>query len=176
MERLFWIDIETTGLDPQHDHILQIAYTLGTFDGDYSEIQQVTLNCDNEALANMNDWCKQTHANNGILQSVLTSNITVQQAEQEMIKYLNNNTDSNDTLYFAGSSVHFDKAFIQKWMPTFIGKFSHRVFDISCISLLCRHLQPINYSNRPVKRYQHTAQSDIMETIEEYKFYLNLLK
>lgn len=172
MDWLFWVDIETTGLNHQKDKILQLAFILSDFHlNTVHDVQTFTLQCNVQSLSQMNDWCIKQHTISGLLDQVKKSSLTVQDVEKQIIMHLNRVLTVRDTLHLAGNSVHFDKCFIQTHMPTLHSRFTHKIIDVSSIGLVCKHLNPEAYSFRPVKEYKHTAESDILESIKEYKYY-----
>lgn len=169
MEWLLWVDIETTGLDYQNDSILQIACILTDFKLNTKHIfQEFTLNSD---TTKMNDWCFKQHRKSGLVDRVAQSTMTLQEAEKSIIHQINTHLSVRDTLYIAGNSVHFDKKFIDIHMPMLASRLSHRVVDVTSIGLSCKHLNREVYMRSPFKFHEHTAMGDILESIEEYKYY-----
>ena len=173
MDWLLWIDLETTGLDPSDCHILQVGCILSTMKAEVCyELPQLILYCDKSVIENMDEWCKKTHTRSGLVEHVLISNMTVEQAEQQICMHLNNYVRVQDKVYLAGNSVHFDRSFIQRWMPRLAQRLSHRIVDVSSFALVCKNLNPRVYEFRPVKSHVHTALVDIRESIREYQYYL----
>jgi oligoribonuclease len=174
MDWLLWIDLETTGLDAGTDRILQVACVLSNFDVSVCyPLPQITLNCDKFTLDQMNEWCTKQHTSSGLVEEVMDSTITVEEAEGQICLHLNNYLRVQDKLYLAGNSVHFDKGFIEKWMPKLAGRLSHRIVDVSSIDLICKHLNSRAFQFKPVKMYNHTAAADIHESIKEYQYFLS---
>lgn len=173
MDWLLWIDLETTGLDPSNCHILQVGCILSTAKAEVCyELPQLTLSCEQSVIDNMEEWCQKQHTTSGLIAEVLTSNLTVQQAEAQICMHLNNYVRVQDKVYLAGNSVHFDRSFIQRWMPRLGQRLSHRIVDVSSLALVCKNLNPRVYEFRPQKSYAHTATLDIRESIREYQYYL----
>jgi oligoribonuclease len=172
MDWLLWVDIETTGLDLDTDVILQLACLLTNFDAsNHTFIKEYTIACDAQTLTLMDEWCTKTHTESGLYKAALDSTTTIEQAESNIIAALNCSISLHDKLYIAGNSVHFDKKFIDKYLPTLSSRLSHKIVDISSIGLLCKNFADLLYTRRPLKKYDHTALSDILESIEEYKYY-----
>ena len=177
MDWLLWIDLETTGLDCNNQHILQIGCVLTNMDASHQlPMPEIILQCEKTVLDSMDAWCQKQHTESGILKKVQTgSGCTLKSAEQQICLHLNNNVRVKDNIYLAGNSVHFDKRFIEKWMPLIAGRISHRIVDVSSIALICKNLNPSLYHFRPAKAHRHTALSDITESIYEYQYYLTTL-
>ena len=177
MKWLLWTDIETTGLNVENDVILQIACVLTDFKLQHEYvIPEFTFQCDKSKLEQMSDWCKRTHASNGLLSLIHKSTSTIQEAQDYIVNVLNCHLTVKDTLHIAGNSVHFDKKFIDKYMPGLARRLSHKILDVSSFGLVYSELLPEIYQKRPIKHYLHTASSDIMESIEEYRYYFNIEK
>ena len=73
-----------------------------------------------------------------------------------------------------GSSVQFDRAWLDMWMPEVINQFSHRNIDISTLKELCRRYNPSLYAkldDEVPPRKLHRALPDLDDTIAEFKFY-----
>ncbi|MBP6869380.1 oligoribonuclease [Candidatus Babeliales bacterium] len=167
--RLIWIDLEMTGLNPIEDKILEIA-TLVTDDNlnIIAEGPNFVIHQSDEVLENMNEWCKVQHAKSGLIEAVKNSTISQDQAELETLQFLQQHCDENSTP-LCGNSVWQDKIFINQHMPK-LGKFFHyRIVDVSSIKLVI---------NRWTKKYKmfkksdcHRAMDDIKESIGELKFY-----
>lgn len=172
MDWILWVDIETTGLDAQNDHILQIACVLTDFENTVHYKQEFTIGYDVQTLQRvMSEWCKKQHAESGLSERVLNSTFQLKDAEKQIILCINQHLKVRDTVYIAGNSVHFDKKFIDHHMPLLSTRLSHRIIDISTISILCKNLAPEIYKGRPVKEHNHTAIQDIVETVQEYTYY-----
>jgi len=174
MEWLLWIDVETTGLDAERHAILQIACVLTDFAVTIQHIfGQSTIRQPNLVLQNWDPWCIEHHTKSKLLDEVKSSATTLIDAEKSIVNWLNSFLTVKDVLYIAGNSVHFDKQFIDKHMPMLSRRLSYRVVDITSFALVCRHINPDFYDKRPKKEYHHTALHDIIESIAEYKYYLD---
>ena len=123
----------------------------------------------------MDEWCQKQHGTSGLVAQVLASDLTVEQAEQQICMHMNNHVRMQDKVYLAGNSVHFDRNFIQRWMPRLAKRLSHRIVDVSSLALVCRNLNPRVYEFKPPKAHAHTALIDIRESIREYQYYLTNL-
>lgn len=172
MEWLLWIDLETSGLDVNNCYILQIASILTDFNvHELFKLPEMTIKINSEKLDNMDPWCKEQHTQSGLIKKVKESKISLLDVENEIINFLNSKTSDQDIIYIAGNSVHFDKKFIDFHLPKLSKKLSYRIIDVSSIALVCKNLNPRVYDKRPVKTYLHTAESDLLESINEYNFY-----
>lgn len=177
MDWILWIDIETDGLDPNKNNILQIACVLSNFNLRIQHfLQEYTIKY-SESELNLSDWCKEQHTKSGLLTNVYNSQFSIKEVEKIILNFINCYVGVKDTLYIAGNSVHFDKSFIDIHMPYLSKRLNRRIIDISSISILCKNLCNDTYKNKPKKVNNHTSLSDIQESINEYNYYLeNFIK
>lgn len=170
-DRLIWIDLEMTGLDPVNDKILEIA-TLVTNDNldIIAQGPNLIIHQPMEVLESMNEWCQIQHGKSGLTQAVMASTISQSQAEQMTLDFLREHCDENSTP-LCGNSVWQDKFFLQNHMPELARFFHYRILDVSSIKLVV---------NRWTKQYKlfkkvesHRALDDIKESIAELAFYKN---
>lgn len=172
MEWLLWLDIETTGIDIDSCKILQIACVLTNMTLDVEHIfGEITIKYNQDDLQNMDEWCLKTHTESGLLDKVKTSTFNIDDTEKCILLWLNNHVSSKDVIYLAGNSVHFDKNFINKYMTNLSSRLNYRIIDVSSVSLLCKNLNNSIYLNKPKKQLNHTALSDILESLEEMRYY-----
>lgn len=167
--KLIWIDLEMTGLDPARDKILEIA-TLIT-DDELNIVAQgpnLIIHQSDEVLAGMNEWCQVQHKKSGLIEAVRNSIICEEQAAHETLQFLKDHCDENSTP-LCGNSVWQDKLFLQQHMPELAVFFHYRILDVSSVKLVI---------NRWTKQYKlfkksdgHRALDDIKESIAELKFY-----
>lgn len=167
--RLIWIDLEMTGLDPQVDKILEIATVIT--DDELNIIAQgpdLVIHQSEDVLARMNEWCQLQHKKSGLIEAVRSSIMCEEQAMDETLAFLKDHCDENSTP-LCGNSVWQDKFFLQQHMPKLAAFFHYRIVDVSSIKLVI---------NRWTKQYRlfkksdgHRALDDIIESIGELKFY-----
>ena len=103
-----------TGLDTNKDKIIEVACVVSN--GDLSKVSEglnIALACSKDNLDAMNDWCRNTHYNSGLIDRVLVSNVTVSQVEQQLIELVSKYAAPGECP-LAGNSVHCDKTFLGK--------------------------------------------------------------
>ncbi|MCS6947351.1 MAG: oligoribonuclease, partial [Steroidobacteraceae bacterium] len=88
-DRLVWIDLEMTGLDPERDFILEIATLVTDADLQPVAVGPVLAVQQSEAvLAAMDEWNQRTHTASGLLARVRASAISARQAEESTLAFL----------------------------------------------------------------------------------------
>lgn len=73
----------------------------------------------------------------------------------------------------AGNSVYMDRLFLLKQMPRIHNYLHYRIVDVSTIKELCRRWRPDLFKQAPAKQFTHRSLSDVLESIEELRFYKN---
>ena len=69
-----------------------------------------------------------------------------------------------------GNTIHQDRRFMVKYMPRLEAFFHYRNLDVSTLKELARRWYPAVYKG-VVKKGSHKALDDILESIEELKYY-----
>jgi len=173
---LFWIDLEMTGLNPDRDVILEAACLFT----DLNLIQMtegpcVAIHHPEEVLTNMNEWSTEIHNRTGLTERCRASRTSEANAEDMIIKFIDENTPENYRCTVAGNSVHVDLAFIRTRMPRLYERLDHRIVDVSTIAQLGSRWFFTTMMGRPRKKHTHEAMSDIKESVEELKYYRDFL-
>jgi len=169
-DRLIWIDLEMTGLDPQSDTILEIA-TVVT-DPDLNLLAQgpgLAIHQDEAALARMDDWNQRHHGNSGLLDRVRASAQDLAAAEQQTLEFLRQWVPAGASP-MCGNSICQDRRFLARLMPELERYFHYRNLDVSTIKELARRWRPAVLENVQ-KQERHRALDDILESIAELQAY-----
>lgn len=169
--RIVWIDMEMTGLDIEKDKIMEIACIITDGNLDIvAEGPNIILNVPKEILENMDDWCMKQHKKSGLTESSLLSNVTTEDAEKQLFKFIANHVVEKCSP-LAGNSVYMDRLFLRKFMPKVDSYLHYRIIDVSSIKELCRIWNRDIYKNVPTKTLEHRALQDIRESVHELQFY-----
>merc|ERR1712183_877917 len=160
-----------TGLDINKEHIIEMACIITDKDlRPLCEGLTVVIHQPDYVLDNMGEWCTKHHGESGLTKAVKESEVSLQQCEQMMIDLVQRYTKKGRCC-LAGNSVHCDKEFLNKYMPNFMDHLHYRIIDVSTIKELARRWYHIAYTGLPAKRLNHRALDDIIESIEELKYY-----
>ncbi len=169
-QHLIWIDLEMTGLDPETDLIIEIA-TVVT-DKDLNILAQgpvIAVHQSNEALAAMDDWNQKHHGQSGLIDRVKASKTSAAEAEQETIDFLKQWLPANASP-ICGNSVGQDRRFLVRYMPKLEAYFHYRSIDVSTLKELAARWAP-EIKDGFKKASSHQALDDILESIEELRYY-----
>jgi oligoribonuclease len=162
--------MEMTGLDPQHDKIIEIAMIIT--DKDLNILAQspiYAIHQSDDVLNNMNQWCITTHARTGLTERVRQSQYTEEQVENELLAFMQTWLPEK-TSPMCGNTIHQDRRFMARYMPRLEAYFHYRNLDVSTLKELARRWHPTVYKGI-VKKGSHQALDDILESIEELRYY-----
>ena len=169
-DRLIWIDLEMTGLDTDNDSIIEIA-TVVT-DGQLNvlaEGPEYAIAHPEERLQAMDEWNRGQHRRSGLWDRVVTSNISIAQAEADTINFLAQWIKAGASP-MCGNTICQDRRFLHRLMPRLERYFHYRNLDVSTIKELARRWSPQVLAG-VVKTGSHTALSDVHDSINELKHY-----
>lgn len=162
--------MEMTGLDPETDVVLEIA-TIVT-DPQLNILAEgpvIAVHQPKEVLDNMDEWCVKTHGESGLTERCLKSKISVDQATDMTLEFLQAWVPERASP-LCGNSIGQDRRFMVKYMPRLEAYMHYRNVDVSTIKELTRRWQPSALEGF-TKKGVHLALDDIRESIEELKFY-----
>lgn len=167
---LIWIDLEMTGLDPKKNTIIEIATVVTDQQLNIvAEGPVLAIHQPDEALAMMDEWCVNQHGKSGLTERVRQSDVTLGQAEQQTLTFLNAYVPPN-TSPMCGNSICQDRRFLYHYMPELERFFHYRQLDVSTIKELCQRWQP-EIAKGFSKESTHLALNDIFDSIAELKYY-----
>jgi len=167
---LIWIDLEMTGLDPDNDLIIEIA-TIVT-DKNLNIIAEgpvLAINQPNEAIEAMDDWNQKHHGQSGLIERIKKSTINDAEAESQTIEFLKQWVAENKSP-ICGNSICQDRRFLYRYMPKLEAYFHYRNLDVSTLKELASRWAP-EIQKGFDKKSSHKALDDIIESIEEMRYY-----
>ena len=167
---LVWVDMEMTGLDPDNDRIIEVAVVVT--DADLNVIAEgpvFAIHQSDATLDKMDNWNKGTHGKSGLIDRVKASTVTEADAEVALIAFLKNFVPANKSP-MCGNTICQDRRFMARGMPKLEAFFHYRNLDVSTLKELCRRWKP-ELASGFKKHQKHTALADIIESVEELKYY-----
>ncbi len=165
---LWWIDLETTGLSPTSDSILEVAVSEAALSSPFEAkpVYHAVFRATGVLLRDLPERVQVMHTANGLWTETQSDAAKrVSDVEDELLALLPPPPSVHfreDLPVLAGASVHFDHAFLKAHMPAVAERFSHRHYDVSAIKLFCESLG----MPRLPKGEVHRSRSDVAQAID----------
>lgn len=168
-ERLVWMDLEMTGLDPQVDTIVQAAVIV-TEIGTYEELEVLELPIwqPESRLELMTPFVRDMHESSGLMKKVRASKTSLLDAERAIMKLVARWCGPQEGI-LAGNSIWQDRRFLARYMPALEGYLHFRQVDVTSLKILMRGWLGEKASFPKAKT--HTALEDVRASIAELRFY-----
>ena len=167
---LVWVDLEMSGLDPDHNTILEIA-TIITDESlrIVAEGPVLAIHQPESVLGAMDEWNREHHAVSGLTARVRASTLSMGDAERQTLAFVRQYCPERSSP-LCGNSIHQDRRFLSRYMPQLDAYLHYRNIDVSTVKELVRRWYP-DGPHPPEKRHAHLALDDIRESIDELRFY-----
>ena len=167
---LIWVDLEMTGLEPDTDRIIEIAVVVTDMNlNTIAEGPVFAIHQSEETMDKMDAWNKGTHGRSGLIERVRNSTVTEEQPEAALIAFLRQFVPAGKSP-MCGNTICQDRRFMARTMPKLEAFFHYRNLDVSTLKELCRRWKP-DLVGGFKKHQKHTALADIIESVEELKYY-----
>ncbi len=168
--RLIWIDMEMSGLNPDTDKIIEIAMIITDAELNVvAEAPVLVVHQNDAVLDGMDSWNKSTHAKSGLTEKVKASRLGEAEVESAMIQFLEQWVPKSASP-MCGNSICQDRRFLAKSMPKLESYFHYRNLDVSTLKELAKRWKP-GLAEAFKKHNKHEALADIHESIMELKYY-----
>mgnify|MGYP006204960969 CR=1 FL=1 len=169
-KHLIWLDMEMTGLEPDTDRIIEIAMVVTDSQLNVvAESPVLVVHQSDETLAAMDEWNTNTHGKTGLTARVKASTLSEAEADQQLLAFLQEYI-AKGVSPMCGNSIGQDRRFMARWMPELERYFHYRNLDVSTLKELCKRWRP-DIAKGVVKKGKHEALADILESIEELRYY-----
>jgi oligoribonuclease len=171
--KLFWVDLEMTGLDPNEDLILEVAAIITDFDFKELARYEARVTYEHEIVRrrmSLNTWWENVPENRDEFMERLAEGKTLGTVEQELITLLREQF-GDEPVILAGNSIHQDRKFIVHWWPELNTKLHYRMLDVSSLKIYMQGKYGIEFE----KKSAHRALEDIKESMAEWQYYMKQL-
>lgn len=169
-DNLIWIDLEMTGLDPQHERIIEIATVVTDADLNVlAEGPSMAIHQEEALLESMDEWNTNQHGNSGLTERVRNSTISEADASSATLAFLEQWV-SPGLSPMCGNSIGQDRRFLVRYMPELAAFFHYRNLDVSTLKELVKRWKPELLSGFS-KNSKHLALDDIYDSIAELNYY-----
>lgn len=166
-----------TGLDLEKDCLVEVAVIIT--DGQTQVVDpgiDILIQPRPQALEHMNSFVRQMHTKSGLLAELQTdAAIPLEEAEAQVLEYIMGFVSEPKQALLAGNSVGTDKAFLERYMPKVLDHLHYRIVDVSSIKEVAKRWFPRTFYHSPEKHGGHRALADIRESIQELRYYREIL-
>ena len=170
-ENLVWIDCEMTGLNPETDCLVEVAVVITNSELELlDEGLDVVIKPRPESWNNMSEFVRNMHTESGLINEV-ENGLSLEDAEQVILDYVKKFVPNAKEAPLAGNTIGTDRMFLNKYMPQLDQHLHYRNIDVSSIKELTRRWYPRVYFQLPKKDGGHRALADILESIQELRYY-----
>lgn len=175
---MVWVDLEMTSLqDALVDRITEIAVVLTDKDLNIvAEGPEIVIHVDDALFDRVPEEARAVYLENGMRENSAKSMVMMEEAEQQVLAFLTEHVEEQ-TAPLCGNSIHVDRHFLRLQMPRVEKHLFYRCIDVSSIKELARRWAPALYEEASLRKgvKPHRAKGDIMNSIEELRFYRGTL-
>jgi len=180
---LAFLDLETCGLDVEHDDVLEVA-CLVIDDRLVGEIARyhAVVRTDRE-FYELPEVVRDMHTKSGLWAEVQDDKIArpIDQVDRELARFLRDHAvqieqaADRTTLVrpqLAGNGIHFDRGFMRRCLRRAEAEMHHRQLDVTSINELMRRFCPAVHEARPrPAQSAHRAMDDVLESLAVARHY-----
>jgi len=171
-KNFFFLDLETTGTNFQKDHILEIGVIATSSDLIPIGRLSIVVHHDRAVIDGTSEWHRKQFGTT-LLKDVASSTVTLSDAATSLGRFFDTYRDGRKVI-LAGSSVAFDRLFLQYHMPDMVrDRLHYRVVDVSSIMECVKRWMPRVYSQCKHRTTDHRALADAEESLNDLRFYYN---
>jgi len=164
MPKLMWLDLETTGLSPTKQHVLEVALWVADLNApfDAAPAYQSVVYFPRTRWGELGPVVLEMHTKNGLLEDCSRASAPlIEHVEQQLLTYVPLEKERDDKPILAGSTIHFDHSFVEVHLPKVHARLSYRHYDVSGLKLFCQSMGMPKFRKAEV----HRADADIAESI-----------
>jgi oligoribonuclease len=165
VNKLLWVDLEMTGLDIEKEVIIEAAAIVTDLDFKPLITYHAIVKQDQIFLDQMDTWNTKHHGDSGLTAAVPNGR-DPKLVEDDLLKIVNDHFPGERAV-MAGNSISQDRLFINKYFKNLSQSLHYRTVDVTSWKIIFNDKMKIKYD----KKNTHRALDDILESIEELKFY-----
>ena len=165
--KLLWVDLEMTGLDAEHDVILEVAAEVTDFNFKTLASYEACIAHSDDELGRMNAWSMAQHSSSGLIERIKTQGREESEIKHELVGFINAQFNDSPAV-LAGNSIHNDRNFIKRWWPEVDALLHYRMVDVSSLKVVMQAKYNVFFDKKDV----HRAFDDIQASIAELQYYL----
>jgi len=169
MSKLLWIDLEMTGLDVIEHKIIEAAVIVTNPELEPLAHFSTAVYQPKEELDKMDAWNIEHHTESGLV-SRIPGGISDKTLDEKLAAFIEQHFGRERPI-LCGNSIHQDRKFIDRYLSLTASKLHYRMLDVSSFKVVFQQFYGVTYK----KSEKHQALEDILESIEELKYYMSAL-
>lgn len=171
-DKILWVDLEMTGLNPTKDRILEVAAIVT--DWDFNELGKFESGVGHDEAAvkilmDASPWAVDHPELTEALLKLSSESEPEKLVAAKFEEFINQHFAADEPALIAGNSIHMDRQFIRQWWPKVEKRLHYRMLDVSAWKVVMIG----KYGTEYEKLERHRALDDIRESIDELEFYLS---
>lgn len=176
-QKILWIDMEMSGLDPQNDVILELAAIVTDWQLEEQANLELVVKQDEQLLRDKFKtpfWQENAEAAQGLLEQN-QHGISLAEFEHELIEFTQKQFEIDRPkadIVLAGNTIRADRAFLEQHLPEFTKYLHYRMLDVSAFKVWFE----AKYQRIFPKPEAHRALEDIRGSIAELKYFDKYIK
>ena len=174
-DTLLCLDLETTGLNPRGDAILEIAAFTADLEKPFelTPLYEAVIHCHPIVKMGVDPIVRGMHTQNGLWDACEKSKVDIRDVDSmddnslfmKLMRFNSLRDAPREKFILAGSSIHFDHSFIKVHLPAVATMLSHRHYDVSAVKLFAQSLGMPKFP----KAEAHRAAADVQESVAHAK-------
>lgn len=171
MKKLFWLDMEMTGLEPEIERVIEVAVIVTDLDFKTLETYHTVVKQPEVFLENMDEWNTKHHGESGLIAKV-PGGKEPEEVEQDLLDLIDRHYSKDERPILCGNSIFQDRKFIDLYFTKLSKRLHYRMMDVTAWKIIMNAKYFVEYQ----KQDKHRALDDIYESIEELKTFLKFVK
>lgn len=183
-----WMDLETTGLDPDQESVLELGIAITDDQGNKIDLGPfmklipdfqlrdgvafVVLQAQEHTIHKLHERVAEMHDRTGLSRDSLASSVQTEDVQQQVCMLISAMGFTSKDLTIAGNTIYFDARFLRKHLPRILDSLHYRQLDMSSVALFADTMG----LPRPQKAEAHRVVADINESLAYFRFYRDRLQ
>jgi oligoribonuclease len=173
-ERILWVDLEMTGLDPVEDRILEVGAIITDWDfkeiARFEAVKKVGPNLMKQRMVG-EFWDEFSDVRDALIAQNADGK-NGRTVENELLAFIDEHIGTEGKVLLAGNSIHQDRRFIANEWHRLDARLHYRMLDVSAWKVVFEG----KFKKKFAKPEAHRAIDDIRGSIEELQYYLKKVK